>query len=275
LDKQLNKATGTKSAPPNKSALKCFTIMPFGGWYDRYYEEVYKPAIEAAGLKPHRADDLNRPSSIINDIWDLTRGARVLLADLTGRNPNVFYELGLAHAIAKPVVLVADSIESVPFDLRGLRTLIYDRNAPDWGPTLSKNIEKSLREVLESPESGVPPTFLKVHAEKQPTVSPHEKEILQIRADLDALKRQSAIFAPLNLSRSDPSPYLSLAGSLGVSDSDRLSGIVYGGTAAQLVDLQRTGVLTLLSAAAQGHSGVSEKPASTGGSAKAGPAQKE
>src|ERR1041384_2996075 len=80
----------------------CFVIMPFGNWSDHYYEEVYVPAIESAGLIARRADDLYRPSAIVNDIWSLTKEARVILADLSGKNPNVFYELGLAHAIARP-----------------------------------------------------------------------------------------------------------------------------------------------------------------------------
>jgi len=92
----------------------CFVLMPFGGWLDNYYETIYRPAIDASGLEPHRADDLFRPSTIVNDIWAYTRRAKLLLADLSGRNPNVFYELGLAHALAKPAILVAESMEEIP-----------------------------------------------------------------------------------------------------------------------------------------------------------------
>ena len=89
----------TSAAVSDGSAAEvCFVIMPFGGWLDDYYETIYRPAIQAAGLEPHRADDLYRPSTIVNDIWAYTRRAKLLVADLTGKNPNVFYELGLAHA---------------------------------------------------------------------------------------------------------------------------------------------------------------------------------
>ncbi len=71
----------------------CFTIMPYGLWQDKYYVNVFKPAIEAAGLVPHRADDLYRPGAIINDIWMYTKQARIILADLSSKNPNVLYEL--------------------------------------------------------------------------------------------------------------------------------------------------------------------------------------
>src|SRR5688500_9412198 len=110
----------------------CFTIMPFGGWFDTYYTDIYVPAILEAGLTPHRADDLYRPSAIVHDIWDYTKQSRIVLADLTGKNPNVFYELGLAHALAKPAILVAQSMDDIPFDLRALRIILYDKNAPDW-----------------------------------------------------------------------------------------------------------------------------------------------
>ena len=61
----------------------CFTIMPFGEWFDDYYDELYCPAIRAAGLEPKRADDLYRPSTIINDIWSYTQSAKLIFYLLT------------------------------------------------------------------------------------------------------------------------------------------------------------------------------------------------
>src|SRR5436305_9907878 len=94
----------------------CFVIMPYGDPFDRYYLNIYTPAVRDAGLKPIRADSLFKPSPIIGDIWRFTKQAKVLLADMSERNANVFYELGLAHAVAQPVVLVASSVDDVPFD---------------------------------------------------------------------------------------------------------------------------------------------------------------
>jgi len=168
----------------------CFVLMPFGGWLDDYYETVYTPAIKAAGLEPHRADDLFRPSTIVNDIWAYTKRAKVLLADLSGKNPNVFYELGLAHALAKPVILVTESMEEIPFDLRALRIIVYDKNAPDWGRLLRDKIESALKEVLKSPVEAVLPAFLDVKGESKPTVTPHEKELIEIKQELDLLRRE-------------------------------------------------------------------------------------
>ena len=67
----------------------CFVLMPFGEWFDRYYKEIYVPAIKEAGFEPVRADSLFNSGSVIEQIWQQIRKAKVLLADLTGKNPNV------------------------------------------------------------------------------------------------------------------------------------------------------------------------------------------
>lgn len=165
--------------------------MPFGGWLDDYYRDIYCPAIDAAGLEPHRADDLFRPSTIVNDIWAYTKKARLVLADLSGKNPNVFYELGLAHALAKPAILVAESMDDVPFDLRALRVLVYDKNAPDWGRILRDKVQAAIGEVLRAPAEAVLPTFLETKgATPKPAVTPHEKEILDLRQQIELMREE-------------------------------------------------------------------------------------
>lgn len=179
----------TKSKRPAVPKEICFVIMPFGGWLDDYYQDIYCPAINAAGLEPHRADDLFRPSTIVTDIWVYTKKARLILADLSGKNPNVFYELGLAHALAKPAILVTESMEDVPFDLRALRVLVYDKNAPDWGDILGAKVEAAIREVLQAPAESVLPAFLDTKGSgPKPTLTPQEKEIVELRQKVDLLE---------------------------------------------------------------------------------------
>jgi hypothetical protein len=182
------RAASKKGSDKKKLGI-CFTIMPFGGWFNDYYLNIYRPAIEAAGMKPHRADDLYRPSTIVNDIWSYTRQAKIVLADLTGKNPNVFYELGLAHALAKPAILVAESMDDVPFDLRSLRVIEYDKNDPDWGETLKEKIGNAIKEVLEAPLQAVLPAFLEVKPSKErASVSKHEKELLELRQEIESIR---------------------------------------------------------------------------------------
>ena len=195
------KATRTKKTTAKKATKKrvtkkavkkpnCFIIMPFGGWFDKYYKEIYIEAIENAGFEANRADDLYRPGNIVSDIWKYTKEADVVLADLTNKNPNVFYELGLAHAITKPAVLITASMDDVPFDLRSLRVLVYDKNAPDWGKKLKISITNSLKETLENPEDALPSTFLDTQKPERLEISPEERDIIEMKREIDMLKRE-------------------------------------------------------------------------------------
>ena len=174
----------------------CFVIMPFGGWFDRYYKEIYAPAIIEAGFEPHRADDLHRAGAIVNDIWRYTKQAKVILADLTTTNPNVLYELGLAHAITKPVIIVTDYLEQVPFDLRSLRVIEYDKSAPHWGDALKTRITNSIKETMKDPDKAVLSVFMEVDDSlKRKTVS-NDKALLEIRQELQLIKQRLYIVPP-------------------------------------------------------------------------------
>lgn len=137
----------------------CFVMMPFGEWQNLYYKEIYIPAIKDAGLEPVRGDELYHTGSVVEQIWDQINKAKLLVADLSGRNPNVFYELGLAHAAIKPVVFTASSIDDVPFDLRHLRVIVYDVREPNWGTKLRQNMTDYLRNAIKEPSKSIPSPF--------------------------------------------------------------------------------------------------------------------
>lgn len=137
----------------------CFVMMPFGPWFDRYYQDIYAPAIKEAGFEPIRADELFSTGSVVEQIWEQIQKSKVLLADLSGKNANVFYELGLAHAAKKPVVFTSSLVDDVPFDLRHLRVIIYDIREPEWAPRLRKSIAEYLRNAMKEPEKSIPHPF--------------------------------------------------------------------------------------------------------------------
>jgi hypothetical protein len=171
---------------------KCFVLMPFEASREKYYVQIYSPAIDDAGLSPRRGDSLFRSSPIMGDIWKFVQESMVLLADLTGRNANVFYELGLAHAIGKPVVLVAETMDDVPFDLRGLRVLTFDRNNPDWGQTLRTLIAAALKETLADVLGAVPSMFIRSapSAPSAPTEGALEAQVRALAEEITALRRE-------------------------------------------------------------------------------------
>jgi nucleoside 2-deoxyribosyltransferase len=91
----------------------------------------------------------------MDQVWRGIRQAKVLVAELTSKNPNVFYELGLAHALEKPVVLVSSNQEDVPFDLRHIRAILYDQADPFWGQKLINKIADNIKSALTNPEEAI------------------------------------------------------------------------------------------------------------------------
>jgi hypothetical protein len=166
----------------------CMVLTPFKEPFDTYFLSVIKPAVNSARLEAVRGDSLFRPSPIMADVWQMIQDAKVLIADLTEKNANVFYELGLAHALGKPVILLADNLADVPFDLQSLRVIIYDKNDSAWGTELKGSIIESLAETLDDTASAVPAMFRKVVKSQAPPESRTEYR-------LDMLERQIASFS--------------------------------------------------------------------------------
>jgi hypothetical protein len=134
----------------------CFVMQPFGAPLGTYYEKIYKLAIEKAGLKPVRADaDIFGTGKIMDQVWAGLNSAKVLVAELTSRNPNVFYELGLAHALKKPVVLISSNEEDVPFDLHHIRVIYYDVTDPFWGAKLLEKVAENILSAINNPEEAI------------------------------------------------------------------------------------------------------------------------
>ena len=105
-----------------------FVIMPFDEDFDSVYTHFIRPVLEAAGYQVERADDIASQQSILKDILNSIRQDDLIIADLTSLNPNVFYELGIAHALQKRVILLTQNIDEVPFDLKPYRLLEYSLN---------------------------------------------------------------------------------------------------------------------------------------------------
>ena len=110
--------------PEDKPSV--FVLMPFDPEFDSIYEGVIKSGLELAGLSVKRADDIQNQRNILRDVFDGIVNSNLIVADLTNLNPNVFYELAVAHAFRKPVILLTQNIDEVPFDLKPYRLIEYD-----------------------------------------------------------------------------------------------------------------------------------------------------
>jgi len=99
-------------------------MMPFDAGFTPVYESIQE-AVAAAGLRARRADDIWENPAIIQDVVSLIDRSRVIVCDCTGRNPNVFYEAGIAHTLGREVILITQADQDIPFDLRHLRYIRY------------------------------------------------------------------------------------------------------------------------------------------------------
>ena len=102
-------------------------MMPFDASFTGVYSAI-QDAVTEVGLRCRRADEIWENPAIIQDIVNLIDRAKVVVCDCSGRNANVFYEIGIAHALGREVVLLTQSSSDVPFDLRHLRYISYLNN---------------------------------------------------------------------------------------------------------------------------------------------------
>lgn len=117
---------GVDAAEKRRSEPFVFVAMPFADPYTLLYQDVFRPAIEAAGLKCLRADEVNLPTRIMDDIRKAVAQAAWVLGDLSGKSPNVLYEVGMAHAMEKHVVLLTQCLADIPEPLQDNRMIVYE-----------------------------------------------------------------------------------------------------------------------------------------------------
>lgn len=103
-------------------------MTPFAPQFEQVFEAI-RGAATIAGFRILRAKDIWEHSAVIQDVFSLIFKARIVVCDFTGKNPNVFYEAGIAHTLGKHVVPITQSAGDIPFDLQHHRYLAYLNNA--------------------------------------------------------------------------------------------------------------------------------------------------
>jgi hypothetical protein len=159
------KATGALvTAEHAEYSTTCFYITPIGedGSEQRKHSDLFlgsivEPALEHLGLRVVRADSIDKPGTITKQIMEYLLRARLVIADLSFHNPNVFYELAIRHAARLPVVQIIRASERIPFDLNQIRTIRIDTSdiytlVPKID-TYRAEIGNQVRRALEDPDS--------------------------------------------------------------------------------------------------------------------------
>ncbi|HUO29698.1 MAG TPA: hypothetical protein VMU80_10795 [Bryobacteraceae bacterium] len=126
---------------------RVFVAMQFGPQFDTLYKEVIYPCVERFGLSVVRMDEVPGPGVIFEDMKRQISQAQIVIAEITAPNQNVFYELGYAHALNKPTILVAQRGKELPFDIRSYRVIFYD-DSIGGKPALERSLQKHLEAIL-------------------------------------------------------------------------------------------------------------------------------
>lgn len=135
---------------PKHESIKCTSsaMMPFDKSFDKVYESI-QIASKNLSLECKRADVIWENQSIIQDVVSLIDRSCIVVCDCTGRNPNVFYEVGIAHTLGREVILITQADNDIPFDLQHIRYLKYLNNSEGL-TALTKSLEKRMKKILNS-----------------------------------------------------------------------------------------------------------------------------
>lgn len=125
-----------------------FVIMPFTeSWSTDVWEQVIAVAVNEVGMKPIRADNLYG-QNIMEDVWTGILKSSIIICDTTNRNPNVFYELGIAHTLGKKIILLTQDVNDIPFDLLTYRHVVYSTTL-SGGNKLKDDIKRFILELTK------------------------------------------------------------------------------------------------------------------------------
>lgn len=148
-----------------KQRPRIFVIQPLGEKFESVYA-VIREAVQSVGGFVFRADEIARPGRIIEQVYEALQDADIIIADVSFSNPNVLYELGFAHAIQKPCILIAQGVKQLPFDIATVRTVVYDVDTKAGLKNLQAKLHEALSAALEQPSqfSEKPTTDTKRHS---------------------------------------------------------------------------------------------------------------
>lgn len=142
-----------REATPNP---KAFVLMPFAESFTSIYTDFLEPALESCGFEVARADNAINAQNVLKDIVQGISESHLVIADLTESNINVYYELGVAHALNKPVILITQDVDDMPFDIRSYRVILYTTHFTEIAQARIKIKDIASRFISGSVQFGSP-----------------------------------------------------------------------------------------------------------------------
>jgi hypothetical protein len=154
------------SARLNKQRDRVFAVMPFTAPHSDQLWEILRKAADITRLDIRRVDERTQPTAIVSDILEEIERAEIIIADLGGLNPNVLYEVGIAHVRCDFVVLLYPQGQPLPFNLAGIRCISYDLSCKKHQAELTDRLIKTLQGI----KSVGPPTIIESALERTTTI---------------------------------------------------------------------------------------------------------
>jgi hypothetical protein len=129
----------------------CFVMIPFNEPYLTIFKDhIKKPLENEFKIIAIKADDIFKPEPIIDSVQYQIKKSDILIADITERNPNVYYEVGFAHALEKKIIFTSQNVDSIPFDVAHWRCIKYEftpRGMTDFEVKLVNAVKSILKEI--------------------------------------------------------------------------------------------------------------------------------
>ena len=158
---------------PDENTKTCFVIAPIGDEdtptrkrSDQVLRHIIRPAVGPLGYEAIRADEIDKPGIITTQVLNQVVESELVIADLTERNPNVFYELAIRHAINKPFVQIIRKGEQLPFDVAQNRTVFVDLQDPDSVADSVKQIASQIESLESDPEDVDNPISVSINLQR-------------------------------------------------------------------------------------------------------------
>lgn len=176
-----------------------FVLMPLDEEFDDVYLLGIKEACDKAGAYAERVDEQIFQESILERIYNQIAKADVIIADMTGRNPNVFYETGYAHALGKNVILLTKNADDIPFDLKHYHHIVYRGKISDLIPELDKRIRWAINQAKDTLSFFEPQVHFYIEGESlenNPTINYKiDESIINLQIDVHNLSRTKNPFS--------------------------------------------------------------------------------
>lgn len=132
-----------------------FVLMPFSQDFQDIYKLGIKQTAEDLGIRTERVDEQLYEESMLERIYQQINASDIIIADMTGQNPNVFYEVGYAHAKGKLCILLTQNTSDIPFDLKQHRHIVYKGSITDLKDELGTNLQWAIKQISNQQLSGL------------------------------------------------------------------------------------------------------------------------